>query len=123
MLLLSAATVGENLHEGKVVLHVIMEGYVEVNCVDTELYHVNLEWNTDLVETMKLENLISRTAQYLYSGKECQESQKAQELLGARRCAVDEAHALTLGHQEWIHREMVASRSTPGTSGRECRRI
>ena len=31
---------------------------------------VNLEWNTDLVETMKLENRISQTAQCLYGGNE-----------------------------------------------------
>ena len=31
---------------------------------------VNPVWNTEVIETAELENLISRTAQCLYSGKE-----------------------------------------------------
>ena len=63
-LITSLHRVGKDLQEGKTVLQVIMEGYLEVNYVD-----ISLMWNTDLVETMKLENLISKTAQGLYSGE------------------------------------------------------
>ena len=67
---------------------------------DSELRgQVNLEWNTDLVETLKLENRISQTEHCLYSGNECHESRRAHELPGARRRAVDEAHTLTIGCQ------------------------
>ena len=54
--------------------------------------------NTDLIETAELEDLIGQTSQCLYSGEEHHESQgdHAHELAEARRCAVDEAHDLTI---------------------------
>ena len=57
--------------------------------------------NTDDIETAELEDLIGQTSQYLHSGKEHHESQgdHAHELAEARRCAVDEAHDLTIEHQ------------------------
>ena len=66
MLLLTAATalissmyrVGKDPHEGKIVLQDIMVENLEVSCVG----EVNLEWNTDLIETTGLENLISHSA-------------------------------------------------------------
>ena len=47
---------GKDLHEGKAVLR----------------GQENLMWNTDLIETVELENLIGQTAQCLYSGDEYQ---------------------------------------------------
>ena len=54
--------------------------------------------NTDLIETAELEDLIGQTSQCMHSGKEHHESQgdHAHELAEARRCAVDEAHDLTI---------------------------
>ena len=56
-------------------------------------------WNTDLIETMKLENLIGQAAQGLYSGEARHESRGAhahEDYPEARRCAADEAHELRL---------------------------
>ena len=82
VLLLSAATaltasmcrVDKALRERKTVLQVIMERYLEVNCVDNKP-----DMNTDLIETMKLENLTGQAEQGLYSGEARHESR------GARR--------------------------------------
>ena len=54
--------------------------------------------NLDLIETAELDNLIGQTSQCMHSGKEHHESQgdHAHELAEARRCAVDEAHDLTI---------------------------
>ena len=54
--------------------------------------------NTDLIETAELEDLIGQTSQCMHSGKEHHESHgdHAHELAEARRCAVDEAHDLTI---------------------------
>ena len=52
----------KDLHEGKGVLQDIMRKYMDVKCVD-------LVWNTDLIETMELENLIGQATQDLYSGE------------------------------------------------------
>ena len=58
----------------------------------------NLEWNTDLIETAELEDLIGQTSQCMHSGKEHHKSQggHAQELPEVRRCTEDEAHDLTI---------------------------
>merc|ERR1712136_569419 len=64
---------GKDLHDGKAVLQDIMRKYKDVNCVDKQ----NLVWNTDLVETMELENLIGQAAQGLYSGEARHESRGA----------------------------------------------
>ena len=42
-----------------------MRKYKDVNCADKK----NLVWNTDLIETMELENLTGHAAQGLYSGE------------------------------------------------------
>ena len=54
--------------------------------------------NTDPIETAELEDLIGRTPQCLYRGKEHHESQgdHAHELAEAHRCIVDETHDLTI---------------------------
>ena len=44
----------------------------------------SLEWNTDLIETAELEDLIGQTSQCLYS---CEEHH-ADELAEAHRCTV-----------------------------------
>ena len=55
-----------------VVLQVIMKGLL-----GSELREqVNLEWNADLVETMKLKNLNGQAAQGLYSGEARHESRR-----------------------------------------------
>merc|ERR1712107_181687 len=64
---------GKDLHDGKAVLQDIMRKYKDVNCVDKQ----NLVWNTDLIETMELENLIGQAAQGLYSGEARHESRGA----------------------------------------------
>merc|ERR1712122_221575 len=64
---------GKDLHDGKAVLQDIMRKYKDVNCVDKQ----NLVWNTDLIETMELENLIGQVAQGLYSGEARHESRGA----------------------------------------------
>ena len=46
---------------------------------------VNVVWNTDLVETMKVENQISQATQYLYSDEEHHESQNGRVLKQRRR--------------------------------------
>ena len=63
----------------------------------------NLEWNTDLIETAELEDLIGQTSQCLHSGEEHHESQgdHAHELPEVRRCAEDEAHDLTIECQSF----------------------
>ena len=60
----------KDLHEGKGVLQDIMRKYMDVKCVE-------LVWNTDLIETMELENLIGQATQDLYSGEARHESRGA----------------------------------------------
>ena len=60
----------KDLHEGKGVLQDIMRKYMDVNCVD-------LVWNTDLIETMELENLVGQATHDLYSGEARHESRGA----------------------------------------------
>ena len=50
-------------------------------------------WNTDLIETMDLENLTGQAAQGLYSGEARHESRGAH----AHEDSLDEAHSLTMG--------------------------
>ena len=63
-----------------------------------DLCQGHFEWNTDLIETAELEDLIGQTLQCMHSGKEHHESQgdHAHELAVVRRCAEDEAHGLTI---------------------------
>ena len=49
-------------------------------------------WNSDLVETIELENVTDQVVQDPHSGKERHESRRAHELPEARRFAADEAH-------------------------------
>ena len=61
----------KDLHHGKAVLQDVAKKATDVNSVDKK----NLEWNTDLIETMEFENLISQAAQGLYSGEARHESE------------------------------------------------
>ena len=81
-------TVGQQRPGGSSVLQDIMREYKQVHGMV----------NTDLIETAELEDLIGQTSQCMHSGKERHESQgdHAHELAEARRCAVDEAHDLTI---------------------------
>ena len=61
---------GNDIHEGKVALQDITRKYKEMNCVDKEnckemncVDKENLVWNSDLIETVEFENLVSQTAQ------------------------------------------------------------
>merc|ERR1711948_251341 len=62
----------EDLAKGKVVIDAIMKKYKDVGISDRSMV-----WNTDLIETLELENLINQAAQEMYSAEARQESRGA----------------------------------------------
>merc|ERR1711916_191347 len=87
---------GKDLHDGKAVLQDIMRKYKDVNCVDKQ----NLVWNTDLIETMELENLIGQAAQGLYSGAPSRHLRDSEDL---RWCGRDEGAGSRPAHGALQH--------------------
>ena len=61
-------------HEDKVEMQDITSKYEVVNYVDKK----NLEWNTDLIEPLELEHVMSQAAQNLNDGETHHESREAQ---------------------------------------------
>ena len=64
-------TVGQQRPEGKL----CVAGHHEESTMKCMAWSRNFEWNTDLIETAELEDLIGQTSQYMHSGKEHHESQ------------------------------------------------
>ena len=64
---------GKDLHDSKGVMQDIMKKHKDVNCVDKQ----SLVWDTGLIETTELENLIDQAPQGPYSGEAHQESRGA----------------------------------------------
>jgi len=62
----------EDLKKGKVVIDEIMKKYTDVGITDRSMI-----WNTDLIETLELENLINQAAQEMHSAEARQESRGA----------------------------------------------
>merc|ERR1719203_1628809 len=62
----------EDLAKGKGVIDEIMKKYKDVGIQDRSMV-----WNTDLIETLELENLINQAAQEMYSAEARQESRGA----------------------------------------------
>jgi len=62
----------EDLAKGKIVLDDIMKRYKDVGITDRSMV-----WNTDLVETLELENLINQAVQQMYSAEAREESRGA----------------------------------------------
>merc|ERR1712228_57783 len=62
----------EDLAKGKVLIQDIMKKYKDVGVVDRSMV-----WNTDLIETLELENLINQACQEMYSAEARQESRGA----------------------------------------------
>merc|ERR1712217_436349 len=63
---------GEDLAKGKDVIVEVMKKYKDVGIKDRSMV-----WNTDLIETLELENLINQAAQEMYSAEARQESRGA----------------------------------------------
>merc|ERR1740129_1657643 len=61
-----------DLKTGKVVVDEIMTKYRDVGITDRSMV-----WNTDLIETLELENLINQASQLMYSAEARQESRGA----------------------------------------------
>ena len=62
-----------SLHESKAMLRGITRKNKDTNCVEKN----PLEWDTDLIETMKLESVIGQATQDVYSDEEQHESREA----------------------------------------------
>merc|ERR1712217_809777 len=62
----------EDLAKGKDVIDGIMKKYKDVGISDRSMV-----WNTDLIETLELENLINQAAQEMHSAEARQESRGA----------------------------------------------
>merc|ERR1712228_437991 len=62
----------EDLAKGKVLIQDIMKKFKDVGVTDR-----NMVWNTDLVETLELENLINQACQEMYSAENRKESRGA----------------------------------------------
>merc|ERR1711972_929284 len=62
----------EDLTKGKDVIDAIMKKYKDVGISDRSMV-----WNTDLIETLELENLINQAAQEMHSAEARQESRGA----------------------------------------------
>merc|ERR1712048_342615 len=62
----------DDLRKGKDVIDGIMRKYKDVGISDRSMV-----WNTDLIETLELENLINQAAQEMYSAEARQESRGA----------------------------------------------
>merc|ERR550539_256 len=60
------------MEKGVVVIQEVMKKYKDVGIKDRSLI-----WNTDLIETLELENLINQAAQEMYSAEARQESRGA----------------------------------------------
>merc|ERR1712060_751412 len=62
----------DDLAKGKGVIDGVMKKYKDVGIQDRSMV-----WNTDLIETLELENLINQAAQEMYSAEARQESRGA----------------------------------------------
>merc|ERR550532_3590876 len=62
----------EDLETGKERIQVIMKKFQDVGVTDRSLV-----WNTDLIETLELENLINQACQEMYSAENRKESRGA----------------------------------------------
>merc|ERR1711865_35369 len=84
--------VQDKLEEGVIKIDEVCKSMKDVGITDRSMV-----WNTDLVETLELQNLLVQGAQTMYSAEARKESRvvsRARRLPGPRRQGVDEAHNL-----------------------------
>ena len=95
-------------HEGKAQRQVYVEAHHE-EVQDCELRgQGNFEWNTDLIETKKLENYTSQVTQDLYS----------EEAQHERRGAHEEQHCRSLHEtSEWIENTIACEETCTSNPG------
>ena len=82
---------GESLGQGIEKLRATFASFAHVRVSDRSLI-----WNTDLIETLELENLLLQATATIHSAANRTESRGAharEDFPAARRCELDEAHA------------------------------
>ena len=81
---------GESLTDGKRKLAAVFASFADVQVTDRSLI-----WNTDLIETLELDNLLGQAVATMHSAENRQESRGAQareDFPESRRSELDEAH-------------------------------
>ncbi len=83
---------GETLNEGKRKLAQVFASFGDVKVTDR-----SLTWNTDLIETLELDNLLGQAVATMHSAENRKESRGAQareDFPESRRSELAEAHAV-----------------------------